>query len=575
MYSANSLTMEKIALLDTLKTLSQQEDVLSVAREVSELRSRFEDVVLEEDRQFQIKQLEAQEKGETVEEQPEDLIRQEFYNLYGEFREKRNTAQRERKETEEANLRRKRSLIDRLKVVIEKEENIGAALTAYKEIHEQWKEVGDIPRDKRQDMQSEYSRLLETFFYHIKIYRELREHDLHRNQQLKLDVIKRIQALAAVENIKDVEQSIKALQNEWDETGPIGNEEWENIKNLYWDAVRAAYTRIQSFYDEKRTEIAENLEKKKSIAQRAAELVEQVKAEVPKDWKEVTDLLIGLQNEWKTIGFGPRKENEEIWKEFRASCDAFFETKKSFFDTIRSQFDGVAEKKQALIQKLEAIKTSTEWKATSEKIVALQKEWKTLGNAGHKFEQKLWKEFRAACDHFFNAKQAHFSEQDQALAGNLTAKNELIEKIKTTVLPEDKKEALALLRDFAPAFNAIGFVPMKEKDNVFQAYREALNGHYEKLKLEGAEQDRMMFQAKMDTMKASPNADKALAREKSDLNEKMNQLKSDILQYENNLGFFAKSKGADALRKEVENKIAAAHRKIEDIKNKIKLLASN
>lgn len=567
--------MEKVALLESLKTLSQQEDVLSVAREVSELRSRFEDVVIEEDRQFQIKQLEAQERGETVEEQPEDLIRNEFYSLYGEFREKRNTAQRERKETEEANLRRKRSLIDRLKVVIEKEENIGAALTAYKEIHEQWKEVGDIPREKRQDLQSEYSRLLETFFYHIKIYRELREHDLHRNQQLKLDVIKRIQALADVENIKDVEQSIKALQNEWDETGPIGNDEWENIKNLYWDAVRAAYTRIQSFYDEKRTEIAENLEKKKSIAQRAAELVEQVKAEVPKDWKAVTDVLIGLQNEWKTIGFGPRKENEDIWKEFRASCDAFFETKKSFFDTIRSQFDGVAEKKQALIQKLEDIKTSTEWKSATEKIVALQKEWKTLGNAGHKFEQKLWKEFRAACDHFFDAKQAHFSEQDKALAGNLTAKNELIETIKSTVLPEDKKEALALLRDFAAAFNAIGFVPMKEKDNVFQAYREALNGHYEKLKLEGAEQDRMMFQAKMDTMKASPNADKAMAREKADLNEKMNKLKADILQYENNLGFFAKSKGADALRKEVENKIAAAHRKIEDIKNKIKLLAAN
>jgi hypothetical protein len=567
--------MEKVALLESLKTLSQQEDVLSVAREVSELRSRFEDVVIEEDRQFQVKQLEAKEQGETVEEQPEDLIRNEFYTLYGEFREKRNTAQRERKETEEANLRRKRSLIDRLKVVIEKEENIGAALTAYKEIHEQWKEVGDIPREKRQDLQSEYSRLLETFFYHIKIYRELREHDLHRNQQLKLDVIKRIQALAGVENIKDVEQSIKALQNEWDETGPIGNDEWENIKNLYWDAVRAAYTRIQSFYDEKRTEIAENLAKKKSIAQRAAELVEQVKAEVPKEWKAVTDVLIGLQNEWKTIGFGPRKENEDVWKEFRASCDAFFETKKSFFDTIRTQFDGVAEKKQALIQKLETIKTSTEWKSASEKIVALQKEWKTLGNAGHKFEQKLWKEFRAACDHFFDAKQTHFSEQDKALAGNLTAKQELIEKIKTTVLPEDKKEALALLRDFAAAFNEIGFVPMKEKDNVFQAYKEALDGHYQKLKLDGAEKDRVFFQAKMDTMKASPNADKAMAREKADLNEKMNQLKSDILQYENNLGFFAKSKGADALRKEVENKIAAAHRKIEDIKNKIKLLAAN
>lgn len=567
--------MEKAALLDSLKTLVQQEDALAVAREVSELRSRFEDVVLEEDRQFQIKQLDAQDRGETPEEKPEDPIRTEFYELYAEYRERRNTQQRNRKETEEANLRRKRALMDRLREVVEKEENIGAALTAYKEIHEQWKEVGDIPREKRQDIQSEYSRLLETFFYHIKIYRELREHDLHRNQQLKLDVIRRIQELEKVEQIKDIEQAIKALQNEWEETGPVGNDDWENLKNLYWEAVRAVYARIQVFYDEKRNELAANLERKKALAEKAMSIVKDLAAGTSKEWEVATEQLLALQNEWKTIGFGPRKENEEVWKEFRAACDVFFASKKSFFDKLRDQFDAVASKKQALVAKVEEIKHSTDWKTATEKILNIQKEWKGLGNAGQRFEQKLWKDFRAACDHFFNAKQTHFSAQDAELVVNLEAKRALIEKIKTTTIPEDKKEALALLKQFAAEFNAIGFVPMKEKDAIYNAYREALNAHYEKLKLEGEEQEKVMFQARLDTLKASPNADKVLARERADLMDKMNQLKSDILQYENNLGFFAKSKGADSLRKEVEGKIAASKRRIEEIQRKIKQLATN
>jgi hypothetical protein len=567
--------MEKAALLESLKSLIAQEDVLSVAREISELRSKFEDVVIEEDRQFQIKQLEAQERGETPEEQSEDLIRKEFYELYGAFREKRNNAQRLKKESEESNLRRKRSLIDRLKEVIEKEENIGAALGVYKEIHDQWKEVGDIPRDKRQDIQSEYSRLLETFFYHIKIYRESREHDLHRNEQLKLNVIQRIQSLAEVPQIKDIEQAIKSLQNEWDEIGPVANDQWENLKNLYWEAVKEVYARIQAFYDEKRTELAANIDKKKALVEKAMVIASNLAATTSKDWELATEQLLVLQNEWKAIGFGPRKENEEVWKEFRAACDTFFNSKKSYFDQLRSQFDAVAEKKQALINRLEELKHSTDWKLTTERVLTLQKEWKSLGNAGQRFEQKLWKDFRAACDHFFNAKQSHFAAQDEQLAGNLVAKNELITRIKETTLPENKKEALDLLRGFAAEFNAIGFVPMKQKDAVYNAYKEALNTHYEKLKLEGAEQEKAMFQARLDTLKASPNAEKAMAREKNDLKDKMNQLKADILQYENNLGFFANSKGADALRKEVESKIAQAKRKISDIQLKIKQLGDN
>lgn len=564
--------MEKASLLESLKNLVQQEDALAVAREVSELRNQFEDAVLEEDRQFQIKQLEAQEKGEQVEERATDTVREEFYKLYNEFRERKTGLQKAKKEAEESNLRRKKALLERLKDVVEKEENIGAAMTAYKEIHDAWKEVGDIPREKRQDIQSEYSKLLETFFYHIKIYRELREHDLHRNHQLKLDVIHRIQELSKVEHVKDIEQAIKTLQNEWDETGPVGNDAWESLKNLYWDAVRAVYTRIQTFYDEKRTELAANLEQKKEIAKKAMELVKDFAADNTKDWDTATTTLLALQEEWKKIGFGPRKENEDVWKEFRAACDEFFAKKKAFFDSIRGKFDEVAAKKQQLVDKLEEIKHSTEWKKTTDQILAIQKEWKALGSAGQRFEQKLWKEFRAACDHFFDAKQTHFSSKDKEFEENLTKKMELIDRIKAVTIPEDKKEALALLKEFATEFNEIGHVPMKEKDRVFNAYKEALDAHYKKLKLEGAEQEKVLFQARLDTMKADPNAERALAREKYDLHEKINRLKSDILQFENNLGFFAKSKGADLLKKEVEGKIAAAQRKIEELKAKIKMI---
>jgi hypothetical protein len=564
--------MNKAALLEQLQALSAQEDALAVAREVAELRTQMEDLCLEEDRKFQVSQLEAQEKGEEVPEKQADEVRTAFYDLLSEYREKRTAQQRVKQEAEEANLRRKKALIARLKEVVEKEENIGAALTAYKEIHEQWKEVGDIPRDKRQEVQSEYSRLLETFFYHIKIYRELREHDLHRNEQLKLDVIKRIQALASVEQIKEIEHALKGLQNEWDEIGPVRNEEWEKMKDAYWEAVRALYQRIHGFYEERRGELTANLERKKELAEQAATFVTELAASSAKDWDAATKKLLELQEAWKQIGFGPRKENEEVWKSFRGSCDEFFGKKKTYFESLKGDFDKVANKKQELIDKLNELKDSQSWKETTAEIVKLQQVWKSLGNAGQRNEQKLWKEFRGACDHFFNAKQAFYAQQDEALAGNLVAKQELIEKIKNTPLSEDKKEALAVLRAYAAEFSALGKVPMKDKDTIYNGYRDALDSHYKKLKLEGEEQDRVMFQAKLDTLKASPNADKVLQRERIEIREKITRIETDIRQLENNLGFFAKSKGADTLRKEVEGKIDASRKRIAELKNKLKQL---
>ena len=566
--------MEKQAFLEELKELVSQENLLSVGRNVNELRTRFDDYILEEERKKQVAVLEAKANGENVEyEREDDPIRNEFYEVYKEFKNAYSSAIEAKKAIQSENLRQKRALIARLKEVIEKEENIGLAFTAYKEIHEAWKLIGEIDREKRAEVQAEYSRLLEDFFYNMKIYRELKEHDFHRNEQVKLEVIAKIQNLLAAESMKEVESSIKTLQNEWDEIGPVNKERWEEIKAKYLEAVRAIYERINVHYDAKRAIQAENIEKKQALLGTTKELNTSISnLKSVKEWDEATQQLLKIQEAWKLVGFGPKKDNEEIWQLFRAECDTFFAAKKEFFDGLRSEFDAIALKKQQLIEQANALVSSTDWKKTSEQFINLQKKWKAIGNAGQRNEQRLWKEFRTACDAFFNAKQAFYNEQDALNVSNLTAKQDLIAKIEAYVISEDKQQALADLKDFTNAFNAIGHVPVKEKDAIYNAYKKAIDTHYQSLKLEGDEKEKILFQSKIDTLKSSPNAEKLLEKEKAELRRNIDTLKQDIIQYENNLGFFANSKGANDLKKEVEKKIEHSKRKIEEMKRKIKMI---
>lgn len=568
--------MEKITFLEELKAFNQNENPLSVSREVNELRTRFEDYILEDERKKQVAVLEAKERGENVEFEKEvDPIREEFYTIFNEYKEKKNKAIAIKNEAQAECLRQKRTLITRLRNLVQNEEHIGAAFGEYKIIHEEWKKVGDIPRDKRDEIQAEYSRLLEDFFYNMKIYRELKDHDLHRNQQVKEEVIEKVKALLAVESIKEVEKNIKVYQNEWEETGPVDKDKWEDLKKGYLDNVRLIYERINKHYEEKRAVQQDNIEKKEILLTKIKSLNEQLEnIKTARDWEENTKEILAIQNTWKEIGFGPKQENEEIWKLFRAECDLFFDAKKAFYEVLRSEFDGLAQKKQTLIDEAVALKTSTDWKNTTEKIIQLQKKWKSIGNAGQKHEQRLWKDFRTACDDFFNAKSAFFNEKDKENEGNLTVKQALINEIESYQLPSDKKEALDQLKAFANRFNEIGHVPVAHKDEVFKAYKTALDKLYGELKIEGEEKEKILFEARIDTIKASPNAEKLLDKEKGDLRKQIEELKSTIIQYENNLGFFANSKGANALKADVEKKIASSKNKIEEIKRKLKLIPS-
>jgi hypothetical protein len=579
------MDMEKLGLIDRLKEILTHEDLLPFNKEAHELKAKFAHILMDKDggdENTEDEEVVADSEGvETVAEEavevteaPEiDPLDAEFESLYEDFKARHKEQIDAKKTVEQENLRIKKDLIDRLRTLIQEEENIGVAFATQKEIQEQWREVGDIPRDLRQDVQNDYSRLMEQFYYNIGIYKELRVHDLKRNQQLKEEVIVKLKALAQNQNIQEIESELKVLQHEWEEIGGTQQEVWEELKSNYWSIVKSLYDRIRNHYEAKREVMNKNLEAKRELVVKTEQLLNGLLDNNDfKAWEDATQELLKTQEAWKTIGFGPRKENEEIWAQFRGLCDKFFEAKHAYFKERNKQFDEFVNKKKALIAKVNELKDSTNWKETTQQIIGFQNDWKKIGNAGPKNEQKLWKEFRAACDGFFNRKEAHFAEADAANAENLKLKQALIQEIEAYEVKEDKQATLVDLRAFSTRFSEIGNVPFKEKDNVYNAFRAAMDKHYQALDLKGAEKEKVMFAARLETLASSPQAGKMFDEERRKLRQQIQKAEQDIRQYENNLGFFSRSSKNDALKKTVEKNIEAARKVIQDCKNKLKLI---
>ena len=564
--------MEKREFIDALRALTEKENILSTGREVNELRGQFEDYLIEATRQFQIAELEAKDRNdEFTQEEWMIPLKEEFYEIFSPYKEKRKVVIDAKRLDEEENLKKKRALINQLETLITNEENIGAAFSAHKEINEKWKKVGDIPREKRNDIQQEYSRLLEQFFYNMNIYKEIKDYDFKKNYEAKKVLIEQIKELSKVDKIKDIEAAIKQLQNEWEDVGPTKQEHWAELKDEYWSTVNKIYDRIRSFYDERREKMQENIVKKNELIQRT-EAVLVLDRDSVKSWSSQTKDVLELQKEWKTIGFGSKKENDEVWKKFRGLCDNFFALKSDFFKDIQQEYDKIADGKKKLIDKVNTIKENTDWGPTTKSIIELQKQWKNAGSAGQKNEQSLWKEFRAACDSFFDAKQAHFDQKDKAFEDNLKEKEALIIEISAFELPVDKKDAIAVLHGFSERFSGIGFVPSKQKDNVFKSYKAALDKHYDSLDMNGEEKETVMFEARIKTLQGSGNAAELFEKEKIVIRNDINTIQQEIIQFENNLGFFANSKGANALKDQVENNIKAEQDKLKALKAKLKMI---
>ncbi len=565
--------MTKQDIISKISELTQQDVVLPLSETFKELTDKFYHILREEEHAWEIEKLERIEAGEKPEaiEKPVDEDFETFKKITTEFKTKRNAEIEAKKEEENKNLLAKKALIEKLKDLVENEEHIGRAIGTVREIREKWNQIGQVARDKRQSIQKQYDDLMHDFNYNIKIYKEIADHDKAKNLKLKKEVIEDLKGLIGVEKIKEVESKLRTLQNKWNEIGGTYQEEWDKIKEDYYSTVNAIYNKIRAFYENRKAEQAENIEKKKALIEEAKKLNEKENTE-HKHYQKTTEQFLELQEKWKKIGFGPKDENETVWQAFRAEFNAFFDKKKEFYAKRNEVFDKIKTKKEELIKQVEAIKESKEWKNTINQIKNIQQKWKQLGSAGPRYENKLWKQFREHIDYFFDAKDKHFKQLDENNAGNLKAKENLIEEIKKYKVGKDIKKTIADLKAFSQQFKEIGNVPFADKDRIYQEYKTALDEKYNQIDLDKEEKIKVMFQAKLDGLLSSPNPEKALNHEKNNIRQQIDKLAKEKNQLDNNLGFFANADDNNPLLKSAKQNIAKIEEKINQLKAQLKLI---
>jgi Domain of Unknown Function (DUF349) len=494
-----------------------------------------------------------------------------FKELETEFKNRITAYRKERDEKWSKNLKEKKQIIQDFKDLIENEENIGKAFSKYNQVRDNWKNSGEVASADYREIQHEYSMLLDLFNYNIHIYKELKEHDFKKNLEIKNIIISEQEKLIEETSISKIEQDVRINQERWNEIGPTYKEQWEDIKERFWKATKACYKKIQDHYDERRSHMQENLDKQKLILEKV-KLINTDGLKNTKKWQEKSDELIALQNEWKLTGFVPKEEGDAIWKEFRSVCNTFFDSKRMHFEEIRKVHDANRDMKTNLVSKAQNLKDSVDWKKSTDELINIQKDWKAVGACHQKDENKLWNQFRESCDHFFNNKKLAFASEDAKQIENLSKKEALIIEVANYELTGNKEDDLKRLNELSDLWRSIEHVPFKEKDRVNKSYSEAMQGKYETMKLESKEKDNLLFKNKLESMKGNQFGQKLIDKEKEFILNAISKLNAEIIQYENNIGFFAKSKGADKLREDVNRKIDSAKEKIASLKDKLKLL---
>lgn len=470
------------------------------------------------------------------------------------------------------NLAIRQEIIAKIRDLSQVSENVGAAVRKLQELQTQWKETGPVSSHKYKEVQAEYSRAIEDIYYNIKIFRDLQEHDLKKNFEMKSALIEKLKTLQALENIKEAERLIKVYRNEWDEIGPVPNAKWEGLKQEYKTVLDDTYSKIKAHYNSVEEFKENNLKAKLDLIEKTKELIQTMDNDKAAKWNEATDKLIALQGEWKHIGRTTEKDNEKIWGEFRALCDEFFEKKKAFFAGLNEKFAANRKIKSELISKAELLQHSTEWQKTGAELIRLQETWKKHPSNGDKEEPKLFARFRKACNTFFDAKKNYYDNLDASYEDNLKAKEEILSRFNEFKLGEDSRANHEQLKTFASEWSAAGLVPLKEKKRLNDTFYNRLDELYEQMNMDKQEKNMMQYRSRLDRMASSDNAIDQLRKESDHLKKISDEINSRIRTYDNNLGFFKNSKGSNAFMKEIEEKIDAEKAKIAELAAKRKLI---
>ena len=557
-YSEKTLA-ELVALFEEL---AGNEERMKMAKEAEAIKAAFYKRLAKEKADAGIAAAEvAAEESEEADVLEEDSIttnpfieiERGFKEIYASYKKERAEYNRQLEKEREHNLALKEAVIADLKALLEKQEDVNATFPEFREIQNRWRAAGPVPAQNYRNLNETYQLYVEQFYDMVKINRELRDLDFKKNLEAKELFCDAAEKLAENDNVVEAFHELQKLHEQWKEYGPVAKEYREQIWERFKAATAVINKKYQAFFEGLKEQQNDNLLMKTALCEK----VEEIAAREVKDsneWNVFSKEIEDIQQEWRTIGFASKKDNQKIYDRFRAACDSFYGRKRDFYNTYKESITANLERKIALCEEAEQLKSSTEWKKATDQFINLQKQWKEIGAVPRKKSEQLWKRFRAACDEFF-AERDKNAKPENDFYGNLKAKQRMIEEIKAYELKGDDSD-VAAMQEFQKKWQEIGFVPFKEKDKVAQAYKEAM--------------------AKFPSPNRGNNrrgrGGKPQLSEKERLIQKYNQLEQDVVTYENNIGFFSMSKNSEPLIRQMQERIAQVKEELKTIAAQIQEL---
>ena len=567
----NALSLSELS--EMFDRLSQSEDRMKRYKEAEAIKSAFYKKLSKEkaeaglgaavdepsSREDVVDEVVVPADGNLVADNPFEAMEAAFKGVYANYKKERAEYNRQQDALREENLVLKQAVIDDLKALVEKQEDVNSTFPAFRELQNRWKSIGPVPASKFRDLNDNYQYNVEKFYDMVKINRDLRDLDFKKNLEAKQKFCEFAEKLSENDNVVEAFRELQKLHEQWKEFGPVAKEFRDSIWERFKAATSVINKKYQAYFEDQKEKQQENLEEKTKLCE-MTEAIASKEVKSSNEWNTLSAEIEEIQKKWRTIVFATRKENQKIYDRFRAACDKFFERKREYYAQFKDTMNENMEKKLSLIEQAEALKDSKEWKKTTEALIALQKQWKEIGAVPRKKSEQLWKRFRAACDSFFNERDAQ-AKPENDYYGNLKAKKALIEEIKAYELSEDAAANLAAAKEFAAKWQGIGFVPFKEKENIQAAYNEA-------------------FKSKFPDFNARPQrgggrtsgGQKKTLSEKDRLVQQYGKLQQDIVTYENNIGFFSASKNSEPFIRQMQERIDAAKQELKALEAKIRTI---
>lgn len=509
--------------------------------------------------------------GDATEFKPEkDTLEDTFKDLLNDFKALKAARHAAQEQERISNVLQKKQILEQMKAMIESTDDVSTYVVEFKALLGKWKSIGQVPATEHASIIKTFSNYQEKFWDLIKMNNEFREYDFKKNLEAKVLLCEAAERLDLVVDVVSAFQQLQKLHAEWHEIGAVAREHREDIWMRFKTASTVINKKHQFFFEGVRN-LEEEFQQKKTDLCKKIETIDLQQLTTYKAWEDATQMILSIQAEWRTLGFAPRKVNQQLFERYRTSCDAFFAAKNIFFKKSKNTLSDNLEKKMALCQKAESLKDSTSWKETTDLLIQLQKEWKQAGPVSKKMSDELWKRFVSACDYFFEQKKLNTTSFKDVENSNYTKKKELIEKIKALKVEKSASEALVVLRTLIAEWNSIGHVPFKEKDKIYKEFREVVDKQFDLLNVNSTQ--RKLDNFKSNIKDISTKGENKLYREREKLVKAYEQLKAEIATYENNIGFFSSnSKKGGSLIKDMERKIEALKEESKLIEEKVRLI---